>query len=114
MFVYMHVDTHSWELIRICVCACESEDGGGGVEWLHQYSELAPYEECVGGGKEGGWYWWWVGQPFLRAEQCNVLEQSSSTGGLLDWPGPVRGPRPAKMQGAAPVQTRELAALFCA
>lgn len=82
------------------------------MEWLHQYSELAPYEECVGGGKEGGWYWWWAGQPFLRAEQCDGLEQSSSTGGVLDWPGPVRAPRPAKMQGTAPVQTRELAALF--
>ena len=33
-------------------------------------------------------------------------------GGVLDWPGPVRAPRPAKMQGTAPVQTRELAALF--
>lgn len=32
MFVYMHVDTRSRELIRMCVCACKSEDGGC-VEW---------------------------------------------------------------------------------
>lgn len=84
------------------------------MERLHQYSELAPYEECVGGGKEGGWYLWWAGQPFLRAEQCDGLEQSSSTGGCLIGRARSVAPRPAKMQDAAPVQTRELAALFCA
>lgn len=32
--------------------------------------------------------------------------------GLLDWTSPAKALRPAKTQGAAPVQTRELAALF--
>lgn len=64
----------------------------------------------MGGEKEGGWRW--AGQPFLRAERCDGLEQSGSTGGRLDWPRSARAPRPAKTQGTAPVQTRELAALF--
>lgn len=62
------------------------------------------------GWREGGWWWWWVGQPISRAERCNGLEQSSSTGGFLigpAQPGPLDLPKRTAL-----VQTWELAALF--
>lgn len=48
----------------------------------------------------------------IRAEQCNGLEQSGTAGGCLI--GPARpGPQNLpKWKGIAPVQTRELVALF--
>ena len=74
---------------------CGSEEGGVcGVEWMHQYSAVPPHEECVGGGKEGGGGG--AGQPFLRAERCDGLEQSGSTGGRRigpPRPGPLDLPK---------------------
>ncbi len=50
MCVYMHVLTQTVESPSggVCVCTffCVGVKAGG----LHQYSAVAPYEECVGGG----------------------------------------------------------------
>lgn len=88
--------------------------GVWGVERLHQYSAVASYEECVGGEKEGGRVLVveMGGAAHLQSRTVQWAGTMQLDRGLLDWPSPARAPGPAKTQGTAPVQTRELAALF--
>lgn len=72
-----------WRAHRVvCVCFCVGVEVGG----LHQYSAVAPYEECVGGGKgreasSGG-----CGQ----GRTVRWVGTKRLDGGLLDWP--TQGP----------------------
>lgn len=115
---HAHAHTHTVESSSggVCVCFCVGVEVGGwcGVERLHQYSAVAPCEECVGGGKEGGMVVVVVvgGAALPQSRTVRWAGTKRHDGGLLDWPGPARAPRPAKTQSTAPVQTRELAALF--
>lgn len=68
----------------------------------------------MGGGKKGGGVILVVvgGAALPQSRAVRWAGTKRRDGGRLDWPGPAKAPRPAKTQGTAPVQTRELAALF--
>lgn len=114
---HMHTHTHSRELIGWCVCVFVWEwKWGGGVEWsgcisIQQWLPVRSVWEV--GRREGGMVVVVVGGAALpQSRTVRWAGTKRHDGGLLDWPGPARAPRPAKTQSTAPVQTRELAALF--
>lgn len=104
--MYVHVLTRSWELISWFVW--EWRRGVCGVD-ASVFSSASPRGVC--GRWEGG-RWWWSGAAFPQSRTVQWVGTKRLDGGPPDWPAPARAPRPAKTRSTAPVQTRELAALF--